>query len=201
MARTPNIIEPGSVYHLIWRFVAREWFIQTHEERITYLLELGTQIRRTSWRCFSYAIMSNHVHLGVLAGEEPVASWARAAHTNFALWMNGRHQRIGAVFVRGPNVIKLEPERIAPSIAYIHCNPVRAGLVSDPAHSDWTSHRKYLGLTSLPSWVDVGLGLELAGAQSATDLRNWFETGREAVVRGRPRKDLRRVGVASGCGA
>ena len=44
MARLPQSIEPGVVYHLISRFVAKEWFIQSDEERRRYLKLLGDHV-------------------------------------------------------------------------------------------------------------------------------------------------------------
>ncbi len=127
----------------------------------------------SDWRCFSFAIMSNHIHLGLLAGKDSLASWMRPAHTRFAQWINEQRERIGAVFVRGPNIISVRMEGVARLIAYIHRNPVRAGVVGSPADSDWTSHRAYLGLSYKPSWLDVSLGLELSGFSSGGDLDSW----------------------------
>jgi hypothetical protein len=166
------------VYHLIARFVAKEWFIESAVERRVYLSLLGHAIAMTDWRCFAFAVMSSHVHLGVLAGAIPLADWLRPMHTNFAQWINVRRERIGAVFVRGPNVIAVQPEGTARLINYIHCNPVRAGVVASPRDSDWTSHRAYVGLAQRPSWLNVECGLELAGLDSASALAAWIESTR-----------------------
>lgn len=170
MARGGGSAKPGCVYHLISRFVAREFFIQSAVERETYLSLLGFMIARSDWRCFSYAIMSNHIHLGLVAGDEPLAEWLRPTHTHFAQWINQRRERIGAVFVKGPNFIEVMRHGAPHVINYIHQNPVRAGVVADARDSDWTSHRAYLGLTRKLPWLDVELGLELAGFANGLEL-------------------------------
>ena len=47
-------------------------------------------------------------------------------------------------------------------IAYLHNNPVRAGVVSLASESNWTSHGYYVGEPS-PAWLCVAKGLELSG--------------------------------------
>jgi putative transposase len=37
-------------------------------------------------------------------------------------------------------------------VRYIHCNPVRAGLVQSPDQYQWSSHRTYLGRAAIP-WL------------------------------------------------
>jgi hypothetical protein len=61
-------------------------------------------------------------------------------------------------------------------VAYIHNNPVRAGVVSDPANSAWTSHRAYLGLATPPTWLDVEQGLRLCGFAATSSGRRAFHS-------------------------
>jgi hypothetical protein len=167
----------GNVYHLISRFVAKAWFIDSAEERRMYLSLLGSAIRETDWRLFCYAVMSSHVHLGVLAGTTTLRSWLRPMHTAFASWMNLRRERIGAVFVRGPKVIDVRPDGVAHLINYVHYNPVRAGVVAHPDESDWTSQRAYLGVARRPAWLDVACGLELCAFASRDEFAAWSNAG------------------------
>jgi len=176
MPRPIRSTHAGTVYHLISRFVGQEFFIRTAEERRQYLQLFGMGISKSDWRCVSYAVMSNHIHAAVLAGEMPLVSWLREPHSIFAEYMNEKHRRIGAVFVRGPNAVPYREDGVARLIAYIHNNPVRAGLVAAPADSDWTSHRAYLGTAEKPEWLDVGLGLELSRRGETMWLDSWQQT-------------------------
>jgi hypothetical protein len=168
----------GSIYHVISRFVAKQWFVESAIERRMYLSLFGTALSHTNWRCFAFAIMSNHIHLGLLAGSASLRSWLQPMHTAFANWINWRRERIGAVFVRGPNVVAVRPDGGARLINYIHYNPVRAGVVEAPSYSDWTSHRAYLGQTPTPRWLDVELGVELAGFNDRSGFAEWLEGSR-----------------------
>src|SRR5262245_8463848 len=123
MPRTPRCIIPGTTYHLISRFVDREWFIRSDEERALYLKLLGRGLADADWRLLAFAVMSNHVHLCAVAGEQPLDSWIRAVHSPFADAMNRAYNRIGVMFVRGPKDIAVDPENVGKVIAYIHNNP------------------------------------------------------------------------------
>jgi REP element-mobilizing transposase RayT len=172
MPREPRAFFSGVAYHLISRFVDREWIIKTSDERRLYLTLLGRQIETSDWRLFSYAVMSNHVHLGVVAGAQPVDSWIRGVHAPFADAMNRAYNRIGNVFVRGPKAYPVARGSVGRLIAYIHNNPVRAGLCVSPSESDWTSHRAYLSARP-PRWLDVDLGLALADSSQRDEFDRW----------------------------
>ena len=58
------------IYHLIARFVGGEWFIKSDVERIAYLSLLRLYLQTTDWRCFAFALMSNHIHLALMSGQE-----------------------------------------------------------------------------------------------------------------------------------
>lgn len=173
MPRKPRAIIPGAVYHLISRFVDRRWFIESSVERRMYIDLLGRALTTSDWRCHSYAVMSNHIHLGVTAGEDLLDAWVRRVNSRFADWMNRTHERIGSVFVRGPKDFAVPPAEASRLVAYIHNNPVRAGVVAAPSESTWTSHRAYLGIDLTPSWLDVEGGLRLAGFSTGKAFDDW----------------------------
>lgn len=161
--RKPRHTEPGTVYHLIARFVDREWFIREEEERLCYLRLLGRALEGTDWRSLGYALMSNHIHHALVGGTDDLCGWIRRVHSPFADWLNRKYGRIGNVFVRGPKQLAVNADGVGQLLAYIHNNPVRAGIVPEARESSWTSHRAYLGLAPVPPWLHVEEGLSLAG--------------------------------------
>jgi len=189
MPRTPRSIVPGLVYHLISRFVDREWFISHERERRHYLELFGRAVSKSDWRCIGYGVMSNHLHHSVVAGEQSLASWIRRVHAPFADFMNKEHDRIGPLFVRGPRALETPAPDVARLVAYIHNNPVRANVTATAATSGWTSHRAYLGLDAAPTWLDVELGLRLCGFADAHAFDEFVklhptDPAREALERG-----------------
>ncbi|HTL37693.1 MAG TPA: hypothetical protein VL326_31395 [Kofleriaceae bacterium] len=193
MVRTVRLNEKGVVYHLISRFVDRNWYIEHEHERELYLRLFGRAVRTSDWRCLAFAVMSNHIHLAMLAGEMPLGLWVRRVHSPFADSLNRGRGRIGSVFVRGPKDRAIPAEHVGTLIAYIHNNPVRAGVVASASESTWTSHRAYLGSDKRPPWLNVALGLSCFGFdRNALDVATAAEhTERKhislAEIRGRAR--------------
>lgn len=166
---------PGVVYHLIWRFVDQRYFIQGPRERSVYLGLLGQALANSDWLCLAYAVMSNHLHLAAIAGRESLASWTRRVNSPFATWMNDRTKRIGPVFARSASDYAIAPSQESRLLAYIHRNPVRAGLVHRAHQSTWTSHRAFLGKVSCPPWLHVDKALDRIGMTSV-EFASWLET-------------------------
>ena len=134
---------------------------------------LGLALEESDWRLYSYAIMSNHIHLQALAGEQPLAEWIRCVHSPFANAMNRTYNRLGPMFVRGPKAYRVHPERFGALLAYIHNNPVRAGTCQTAAASDWTSHRAYIGRARVPTWLHVDEALQRAGIEGGAAFDRW----------------------------
>jgi len=175
MPRKNRSFQAGAIYHLIPRFVANEWFIRGPLARIHYLKLLGEGLANTDWRCLGFAVMSNHIHLAVLAGKARLATWIADPHSQFAEYVNQTHHRIGAVFTRGPKSVPYSEKGLAALLSYIHRNPVRAGVVEHPGQTDWTSHLMYAGKITPPPWLDVQRALAITGLGQGSELAAWID--------------------------
>lgn len=183
MPRIARYTPAGEVHHVISRFVEERWFITTDDQRRHYLRLLGKALAKTDWSCLAFAIMSSHIHIAMIAGYRPSESWSRAVNGPFARWFNEMHERIGPMFAGRADMIIERTQRVAHLIAYIHNNPVRAGVVVRASESTWTSHRAYIGEERL-AWLDVDRGLALSGL-SGNEIDEWVHE-----QRGLRRKDL-----------
>lgn len=184
MARFRRFIPPGTLVHVISRFVNREPRILEPAEREEYLARLGVAFQQTDWSLLSYGIMSTHPHWGALSGTVPFESLVKRAHSGFARWLNRRQGRVGPVFADRPKTISVEPGGAGQVLAYHHNNPSRAGLVEHATDSNWTSHRAYLTLDARPPWLDATLGLALAGFTDDAAGRSQFDEFVKALKHG-----------------
>ncbi len=172
--KTPREHIPGALLHVISRFVNREIRVTQPEERERYLRQASRAIARTDLGLLGYALMGNHVHWGSRLGYAPLRDFFQPLHSAFARWLNKRQGRLGPLFACRPKQFIVDEERFAYLIAYIHNNPVRAGVVGDAADSAWTSHRAYIGEAEPPPWLDVSAGLALCGFDSSPRGRGEF---------------------------
>ena len=163
MPRKNRHTRAGVVYHLISRFIEARYFITNAMLRHNYLKLMSEALRRTDWQLFAYALMSNHIHLAVLAGRKNLADWLRPVHAPFAEIVNEVNRRTGPVFIRGPKSYAVPNHRVGHLIAYIHNNPVRANVCRTAIDSTWTSHRAYAGVDTAPPWLSVSRALSVSG--------------------------------------
>lgn len=98
-----------------------------------------------------------------------MGSWVHPLNTSVAAWLSSRRRRgnprtLGPVFGDRPGTNQLPLERTLPLLAYIHNNPVTAGVVESARHSCWSSHAQYIGAAGpRVSVLAVSRGLELCG--------------------------------------
>jgi REP element-mobilizing transposase RayT len=175
--RTARSLAPGEVFHVISRFVEERFFINTDDERSYYLRLLGNALAKTDWVCLAYALMSNHIHLAMVCGVQPAASWSRRVNPPYVNWYNELHDRVGPLFASRAKMSVARPENVGALIAYIHNNPVRARVVRRAVNSSWTSHRAYVGRVAAPSWLGHARGLELTGI-AVNEFDDWVHARR-----------------------
>lgn len=169
-----RIICPGELVHVVVCWVNGEYRLRTTNERNEYLRLLGRASGKSDWHVLAFALMSTHVHLALLAGRQPFGRLARRIHPTFARWLNTQQHRRGPLMAKRPDTYPIDPTRAARLVAYLHNNPVRAGLCDDGTGSTWTSHRAYMGLVEAPPWLRVNHLLRSCGFDTATESRKAF---------------------------
>jgi putative transposase len=156
MPRAARLHYPGGIFHIVSRCLNREYLLDGETERAYYIALLGRVLSRTDHRVLAWCLMSNHVHLVVEAGEAPLARLMKPLHTGYAVWKNTQDGRLGPVFAERYRSILVERDaHLDELVRYVHLNPVRAGVVTSPEASRWTSHRAYLGADPCPVWLDI----------------------------------------------
>jgi REP element-mobilizing transposase RayT len=192
MGRTlrPNL--PGRAFHLTTRIQGKEHrFTAPLRDRVVE--RLAIQVGRSDLRLVAFAIMSNHLHLVVIQGGQPLDSFMQPLLRSVALAINHADGTEGHVFERRfHDVLCRDDAQLCNAIAYTHANPVRANLCADPAHYRWSSHRLYSGSAAwrsvLPA-VDVARGLEAfikgrwpGGRRGRAAYAEYFATAVERVL-------------------
>lgn len=156
-------LDPSRVFHLISRVVNREIRIVEPRERDAYLQRIPRALARSDWKLLGLSIMGNHIHWCMLAGNSQIGPFFQSLHGSYARWLNTRQERFGPLFAGRPKRLRFDQNSVAVLLAYIHNNPVRAGVVTDAANCDWSTHRAYIGEIAPPPWLDISLGLSICG--------------------------------------
>lgn len=116
---------------------------------------LGDLPERLGIEILAYAVMPNHFHLLVRCPDAQLSRALKHLGAEFTQRLNRTRAWDGPVF-RGrfkSRVVEDEPY-LAHLFAYIHLNPVRAGLAQSADAATWTSHRALVGLARCPGWLE-----------------------------------------------
>jgi putative transposase len=156
MGRRPRILVPGGIYH-VYNRVSRGQHVFRDNEEADRLEDLfATTKKRDDFQILAWCAMSNHYHLAVRMGEVALSRSLRTVNHRFAQSFNGRHRVFGP-FWQGRYRAKFvdDGDYLRQLIAYIHLNPVTAGIVTDASRYRWCGHREVLGRAVGRRLVDV----------------------------------------------
>ncbi|AMO23786.1 transposase [Ramlibacter solisilvae] len=147
MARLPRLTLPGYPHHIIQRGNNRQAIFATSADYEMLLQLLDEQARKHRVAIHAYVLMSNHFHLLATPEDaEGIPLMMQALGRSYVRYFNREQQRTGTLWEGRYKSTLIQAERyLAACMVYIDLNPVRAGLVGDPAEYPWSSHRHYIG--------------------------------------------------------
>jgi len=145
MARKPRIHVAGGFYHVILRGNARQNIFLDKDDRDIWQSIVRRTLKNYDHRLHAFCWMTNHVHMAMQAGIEPLGKAMSFLASQYARRFNLRHHRSGHLFERRYRAILVQEEAyLKELVRYIHMNPVRAGMVDAPCGYKWSSHNIYL---------------------------------------------------------
>ena len=128
---------------------------------------------------------SSHLHLAVQGAEVPLSKIMQNVAFGYTRWINRRQRRICHRFQGRYQAIVVDADSyLLDLVRYIHLNPVRAALVTDPLDYAWSGHRAFLGQEVLP-WLTTEWVLSMF-AHQADLARNRYQDYVIDGVGGRP---------------
>lgn len=151
MPRLPRLCPPGLPVHVVQRGHNRQICFATSIDYATYASLLKKAAQRCGVNVHAWALMSNHVHLLVTPVEpDALSSMMQRLNRNYVCYFNQTYQRSGTLWEgRFKSCVVEAADYLLQCYRYIELNPVRAGMVTDPADYPWSSYRSNaLGLQS-----------------------------------------------------
>ncbi len=153
MSRPLRIAIAGGLYHATSRGNRREKIYWDDADRQTWLDVVGKVCSRNLWRVHAWCQMSNHYHLVVETPEANLAQGMRLLNGVYTQRTNKRHKRCGHIFQGRYHAVLIERHTHLLELSrYVVLNPVRAGILRDPADWPWSSYAAMLGNATAPSW-------------------------------------------------
>ena len=161
-----------AIFHVVSRVVDRR-FVFKDVEREKFRTFMRMQASFSGCKILAYCLMSNHQSEAVVAGVAKELADARLAGNDgrvaeiharytyrmhnlsefmktllqrFTRWFNRTHERSGTLWEERFKSVIVESGIATRTIAaYIDLNPVRAGMIADPAEYRWSSYGEAVG--------------------------------------------------------
>jgi len=188
MPRGPRLDTPGTLHHVIIRGINRGAIVMDDDDRTAFVNRVGSLAQSTSTTMYAWALMDNHVHLLLKSGPLGLPDYMRKLLSWYAQYYNRRHNRSGHLFQnRYKSIICEEDAYFQKLIAYIHLNPLRAGLVNtvDELNSyPWSGQAAIVGKLRR-EWQDVDAVLKKFGDRVGTARRSYQAYLEEEAGKGR----------------
>lgn len=154
MTRPLRIEFPGAVYHVTSRGDRRESIFETAQDERLLLQILANALERFSAHALAWCFMRNHYHLVLQTREANLSRLMRHVNGTYTQRFNHRHGKVGHVFQGRFHAVLIDHDAyLLEACRYVDLNPVRAGLVQDPADWHASSYRAHIGLSKAPPWL------------------------------------------------
>ena len=154
MSRPLRIEYDNAFYHVIARGERREAIFTCPADKEKFLTKVGETAEKYQLLVHAYVLMDNHYHLLV---ETPRANLSQAMHylnASYGNWFRRKYDIVGSVFQGRYKAILVEKDEYLKVLsAYIHLNPLRAGIVKEPSKYEYSSCRFYTLKSKQPAFL------------------------------------------------
>jgi len=184
MPRNRRLDIPGAIHHVIVRGLERRKIFNDDNDYSDFISRLEKSIKRTSAFCYAWVLMPNHLHLLIRTGKSSLSDLMRSVLTGYAVYYNKKNRRHGYLYQnRYKSILCQEEPYLLKLVAYIHLNPLRAGIVKDLKELNqykWCGHAAIIG-TAKYSWQETGYVLSLFGRRVGAARKKYIEFIKEQL--------------------
>ena len=146
VARPLRLSFADACYHITSRGNRKDNIFYTDHDRLVFLERLNETFKKYSFVCYAYCLMDNHYHLFVKTRYANISQGMHYLNTSYTNWFKAEHSVVGVIFQgRYKSVLVDEDSYGIVLSAYIHLNPMRAGIVEDLSEYQWSSYMDYEG--------------------------------------------------------
>jgi putative transposase len=202
MPRQPRLDAPGALHHVMGRGIDGVKIFRNKKDREGFLERLADLCQADALSVYAWALMSNHFHLLVRTGNQPLSTSMRKLLTGYVVNYNRRHTRYGHLFQNRYKSILCEDDPYLLELTrYIHLNPLRAGIVKNGKELkgyQWCGHSAIIGRVKR-EWQDTDTVLAYFSKRRKRAIENYEDFVQQGIDAG-SRPELVGGGLIRSCG-
>ena len=138
----------------------RTALFRSDEDYRVFIMQLVKIQKKYPFDLHAYCLMTNHFHLEITTGDDPIWKIMKPLMQNYAMWFNQKYGYEGHVFDSRYTSCLIENDSYFLEVnRYIHLNPVKAQMVNEPVAYDYSSYKRYMSEESediLAGIIDTG---------------------------------------------
>ena len=144
MARKRRVWYPGAIYHVMSRGNRKKNIFEDVEDYVRFLDIVQDAQEMYGFTVHAICLMTNHFHIEIETSEVALSRIMQRIKSLYAEDFNYRHHYSGHLFEGRYNACLILNDRYFLEVSrYIHLNPVKAGMVREPAAYEYSSYGAY----------------------------------------------------------
>ncbi len=146
MVRPLRLAYENATYHITARGNRKENIVYSDKDKVVFIERMNETCSKYSFTCYAYCLMDNHYHLFIKTPHANISEGMHYLNTSYTNWFKAEHNIVGVVFQGRYKSILVDEDSYGIKLsAYIHLNPLRAGIVDDIEEYRWSSYLDYIG--------------------------------------------------------
>jgi len=139
--------QKGMYYHIYNRGVGKSTLFRESTNYLFVIEKIQAYRKQNNLTVIAYCLMPNHYHLLVRQdGDEPAGNLPQSVFNSYSKAYNKRYGHSGTLFEGRFRARPIQnSSHLSHLCRYIHGNPVKDGLVTDPADWNWSNYLDWLG--------------------------------------------------------
>lgn len=156
MVRPLRLAYENATYHITARGNRRENIFYSDKDKAIFVEKMNETFSKYSFTCYAYCLMDNHYHLFIKTPYANVSLGMHYLNASYTNWFKTKHNVVGVVFQGRYKSILVDEDSYGIKLsAYIHLNPLRAGIVDDIEEYRWSSYLDYIGKSKSLEGLDT----------------------------------------------
>ena len=144
MARKRRVWYPGAIYHVMSRGNRKKNIFEDVEDYVRFLDIVQDAQEMYGFTVHAICLMTNHFHIEIETADVALSRIMQRIKSLYAEDFNYRHHYSGHLFEGRYNACLILNDRYFLEVSrYIHLNPVKAGMVREPAAYEYSSYGAY----------------------------------------------------------